>query len=495
MKVLWPFRGASIVLTFCSIFYFTPLAEAATTLLVKYKNAPSGSLRSQFSSHVSGSLKQFIHDPQSALVELDADANPQEVMEELRQDPAVEYVEEDAKIFAHSRPNDSRFPEQWALESSNANIGAEQAWDVITSSSSILIAIIDSGCNYNHEDLEENVWRNPGEVPHNGIDDDRDGYVDDYNGYDFQNNDSDPMDDFEHGSLVFGIIGAAGNNKMGISGINWSAKVMCLKVLDSAGNSTISKAVEAIQFAIAHKVKIINMSWGYVPSGSPSRALEDAMIRAQQNGILVVASAGNGSQGRGQNNDADVNNANYPSSYPQSNIISVSATDPSDQLTSFSNYGKKTVDIAAPGVSILSTHPLREYSLFTGTSAAAPHVSGAAALIWALNPNLGYAEIKRLILETGDGNADLSGKTLSGGRLNINNAIHASPAGGGSLLESAPRFPSEDTNSMSTSEVDANIAGQGGCSLSAKAHQTKPSYLFILVLGTVISLLPRFRLH
>lgn len=487
MKFLLPFCRANLVLVFSSILFSTSLANASTTLLIKYKKASSGNFRSHFSNNISGIQKPFLSDPQTSLFELDPNTNIQEAIEEIRKNPEVEYVEQDEVISAHSRPNDSHFSEQWALESNNSNIGAEKAWDVITNSTAILIAIVDSGCNYSHEDLKDNIWRNPSETPNNRVDDDRNGYVDDYNGYDFQNNDADPLDDFEHGSLVSGIIAASGNNDIGISGISWNSKIMCLKVLDSVGNSTISKAVEAIDFAIFHGAKVINMSWGYVPSASPSRTLEEAILRAQAAGVLVVASAGNGTQGFGYNNDENINLANYPSSYPQDNIIAVAATDPSDRLTAFSNYGARTVDLGAPGISILSTHPTRGYSFFTGTSAAAPHVSGTVALVWALNPNLHYSEIKRLVIETGDAMPTLSGKSLSGTRLNISNAINASPAAGGHLLESPSPLSDGNGNSISTNDDDSGISSQsGGCQLSVNSRQTNPAYLFILILGTLI---------
>ena len=283
--------------------------------------------------------------------------------------------------------------------------------------------------------------------------------------------------------MVFGIIGANGNNGKGISGINWNARIMCLKVLDSAGNSTISKAVSAINFAIAHNAKIINMSWGYTPHGDPSRTLEDAIRRAKDAGILVVASAGNGSgtSATGMNNDEDSQNSSYPSSYPEDNIIAVAATDSRDQLPFFSNYGANTVDLAAPGVEIFSTHPTHRYEYFTGTSAAAPHVTGAAALIWSLNPDLNYSEVKRLILETTDSQSSLSGKTLTGGRLNIGKAVEASPAAGGHLLESPSTLPSANQSSNANSSADSNISAQsGGCSFNKNSKQTHPVYILLL---------------
>ncbi len=486
MKCLRPFLRAGISFLFFSALLFPNLANSATDLIVKYKDS-STSLRSQILSHTKLKQKHILSKAQSELIEIDSDQNPEEVIQAIKQNTSVEYVERDEVIFAHSRPNDTYFSSQWALESNNTNIGAEKAWDVITNSNSLVIAIVDSGCDYTHEDLSANMWHNPNETSDNGADDDQNGYVDDYYGYDFQNNDASPTDDFEHGTLVAGIIAASGNNNMGISGISWNAQIMCLKVLDSNGNSTISKAVEAIDYAISHGAKIINMSWGYNPSGDPSRSLEEAIIRAQNAGLLVVASAGNGYQGGGHNNDENISTANYPSSYSQNNIIAVAATDASDQLASFSNYGAKTVDLGAPGVSILSTHPHREYSLFTGTSAAAPHVTGTLALVWAFNPNLNHSEIKRLVLESGDLIPSLSGKSLSGARLNIANAINASPAAGGHLLDSPSPFNAGNENTLSSADDDQTLSAQkGGCSLSVSSQQTHEHYLSFFLFSILL---------
>jgi subtilisin family serine protease len=418
-------------------------------------------------NEVSMSSHQYLPLTQTHVIEVSADADMENVAEQLRKDSAVNYVEIDVPIHAHEIPNDQFFNEQWPLVNNNANIGAEEAWNMNHSSENIVIATIDSGVDYSHEDLSVNLWKNPKEIPDNGIDDDGNGYVDDVMGYDFFNKDGLPYDDFGHGTEVFGIIGASGNNQKGVAGLNWNARIMSLKVLDSQGNSSISTAVEAIEYAIQQKANIINLSWGY--TGAPSQTLEQAIQKARDAGILIVASAGNSLTGSGVDNDKDATQANYPSSYPEDNIIAVAATDTSDQLANFSYYGVRSVDLGAPGVGIYSTSPQNGYEYFTGTSAAAPFVTGSAALVWAFNPSLNYSEVKRLILETTDPVSSLQGKTFTGGRLNIAKALSESPAGGGNLLNTEPR-----TFSTDLPPPQEAMGSSGGCSL--EPGSSKMSY-------------------
>jgi len=417
------------------------------------------------------------------------------VLKELKNDSAVAYAEFDAPIHAHTTPNDALFDLQWALLGGSTNIGAEEAWNVTSSAENILVAVIDSGCDEAHEDIQNNLWKNENEIPGNGVDDDGNGYVDDVNGYDFFNHDSDPADDYGHGTIVFGIIGAAGNNQVGVTGLAWNARILCLKVLDSQGDSSVSTAIEAIEYAIREGAKIINMSWGYSPGGAPSQGLREALQKAQGAGILVVTSAGNGSDSTGFDNDANPEMANYPSSYPEENIIAVAATTASDQMAVFSNYGAASVDLGAPGVNIYSTAMGNQYDSMTGTSASAPHVTGSAALVWALNPTLTYDQVKRLLLETTDANETLQGRTLTGGRLNVAKAVMASPAAGGHLLEGPP--PVYNT-SLSTAPLPNEGGGAGGCAFQPGSPSSKPNgntflsgILFLVFVGLRSFLRPR----
>jgi len=404
---------------------------------------------------------QYLPLTETHLVDVPEDAQAQVVAESLRQDRNVEVVEIDQTIRAHATPNDQYLNLQWPLVKTAPNIGAEQAWSFVHDTQNILIAIIDSGTDLSHPDLTENLWRNEGEIPGNGVDDDGDGYVDNVNGYDFFNRDPLPQDDFGHGTMVFGEIGAVGNNGQGVSGLSWTSRIMALKVLDSSGNSNISTAVEAIEFCIKKGVKIINMSWGYTPNGAPSQVLQQAIQKAGDAGILVITSAGNGNySGQGVDNDSNPNLANYPSSYPEDNIIAVAATNNNDDLAAFSNYGFNTVDLGAPGVAIYSTYMGNGYEYFTGTSAAAPYATAAAALVWAVNPSLSYADIKRLVLETTDPVNALQGKTLTGGRLNVARALQNSPAQGGTLLLGSSPLPAPDLSSQTG-------GSSGGCSLAS----------------------------
>ena len=238
------------------------------------------------------------------------------------------------------------------------------------------MAVIDSGIDYTHEDLAANMWQNPGEVPGNSIDDDGNGYIDDVPGIDTFNGDSDPIDDNDHGTHVAGIVGAVGDNNIGVVGVNWQVQMMALKFLDSGGVGSVEDAIEALDYVIDMKVnhginvKITNNSWG---GGAFSQALYDTVAAARDADILFIAAAGNANQ----DNDES---PHYPSSFDLSNVIAVSASDHNDAKASFSQWGSVSVDVAAPGADILSTTRSNTYSTFSGTSMATPHESGLAAV-------------------------------------------------------------------------------------------------------------------
>ncbi|OQW92586.1 MAG: hypothetical protein BWK78_01255 [Thiotrichaceae bacterium IS1] len=323
---------------------------------------------------------------------------------------AVEYIEPNYVLKADLTPNDPDFSKLWGLES----IGLIPTWDTINGSE-ILIAVIDSGIDYNHPDLAANMWTNPGEIPGNGIDDDGNGYIDDVYGFDFANGDGDPADDYFHGTHCAGTIAAVGNNGTGMVGVNWTAKLMALKFLDKSGFGDTAHAISAIHYAVQKGAKILSNSWG----GSGEKALKDAIRQAQEEkGVLFVAAAGNSTA----NTDMF---PHYPSSYDLDNIISVAAIDRNNALGTFSNYGPISVDLAAPGVDIYSTVPvsLGSYVSQEGTSMATPHVTGVAALVWAANPTFTYQQVKDRILSSVDPVPSLSGKTATGGKLNAYRAV------------------------------------------------------------------------
>ena len=333
----------------------------------------------------------------------------------------------------------------------DADIDAPEAWDLTTGSADVVLAVIDTGVDYTHPDLAGNMWTNPGEIAGDGIDNDSNGYVDDVYGWDFVNDDNDPMDGHDHGTHVAGTIGGVGDNSSGISGVNWDTEIMALKFLDDSGSGSTADAISAINYATMmkrdHGINVIasNNSWG---GGSYSSALWDAIETAGREGILFIAAASN----EGRNNDVV---PSYPSNYDSEYIVAVAATDRNDRLASFSNYGATTVDLGAPGVSIYSSVAGGGYAWFNGTSMAAPHVTGAAGLLAAYQPGATAGEIKEAILAGVDPIAGLAGKTVTGGRLNAFSALVAlgtfgprvmsvSPSGQGPPVEAIDIDFSED---------------------------------------------------
>ena len=333
--------------------------------------------------------------------------------------PHIEYMVPNRVFRAESVPDDPRFSDLWGLDNrgqdggrADSDIDAPEAWND-TTGEGVVVAVVDSGIDYTHPDLDGNVWVNTGETPDNGIDDDNNGYVDDYHGYDFVNEDGDPFDDYFHGTHVAGTIAAEANNGQGIAGVAPDAKVMAIKILDFDGFGTDFDVIQGVEYSILMGVRITNHSYGTLEL---SEAVREAFAAAEAAGQLVVTSAGND----GTDNDAE---PHYPSGFDFDNIISVAATDRLDQLADFSDYGAITVDLAAPGVEILSLFPDGEYGLLDGTSMAAPHVAGVAALLLAQDPTLSVEELRRLILEGVDPVEGLGGITVTGGRLNAANSV------------------------------------------------------------------------
>jgi subtilisin family serine protease len=371
-------------------------------------------------------------------IKIPKDWSVQETIYWYRFDPDVEYAEPNYIRRISLTPNDPNFDILWGLHNtgqlvngtsgtSDADINAPEAWETETGSSSFVIAVLDTGADWNHEDLSNNIWSNADEIPNNGIDDDNNGYIDDVRGWDFVpfNGDNDPSDDNDpvyHGTHVSGTIAAEGNNGIGITGVCWTASIMPLKILDESGLGFVSDIVEAIDYAVANGAKVINVSLSGTFFSTPEY---EAIERARDNGVLVVAAAGNsgdGFQSFGWNNDILLQ-ANYPASYDLENIIAVAATNQNDLLASFSNYGPVSVDVAAPGVNIYSTRAGNGYQYLGGTSMATPHVSGLAALIWSANSGLTYTQVKDKILNSVDVKPGLTGKILTWGRVNARNSF------------------------------------------------------------------------
>jgi subtilisin family serine protease len=315
--------------------------------------------------------------------------------------------------------------EQWALSNDGrdggkegADIGAMRAWATSTGSDDIVVAVLDSGVDYTHSDLVSNIWVRPATIDR--YEDRELGSIEDVHGYNAVEDSGDPMDENGHGTHCAGIIGAEGGNGIGISGVNWKVKIMPLKFMNKGGFGTTKDAIEAINYVIARKrdgvnVRVISASWG---STMRSRALEDVIRKAYEADILFVAASGNASA----NTDRS---PHFPAGYKLGNVISVAALSRNDELASFSNYGLKSVHIAAPGANILSTWPGDEYEEHSGTSMATPVVSGVAALVLSKRPKLSVDELRSLLLKSFDRIPSLNGKTSSGGRINAAKAVGA----------------------------------------------------------------------
>lgn len=379
------------------------------------------------------------------------DADPREVAAAYAAMPEVEYAEENEVIELEPgevsnavpseegsagpylvapgadlpTPNDPMFGDQWALSNrgqregkSLADISAALAWTKTRGTDRVVVAVLDSGVDYTHPDLLDNMWLRPGDIP--AYTDAQLGAVDDLHGFNAVDNLRDPMDQNGHGTHCAGIVGAVGNNRQGVAGVNWKVQIMPLKFMGPLGTGTTKDAIEAINYVIDRKragvpVRVISASWG---STRRSKALEDVIRKAGQEGILFVAASGNSTV------DTD-RRPHFPSSYKLSNVVAVAALNRRDELAGFSNWGRSSVHVAAPGAEILSTWLNGQYREASGTSMATPVVSGVAALILSLEPALSVDELKARLMNSVDRLDALSGKTASGGRVNAARAVGA----------------------------------------------------------------------
>ncbi|MDP2647666.1 MAG: S8 family serine peptidase [Candidatus Yanofskybacteria bacterium] len=391
--------------------------------------------------------------------------NIEALIQRIQRDPRVEYAEPNFILTTQVMPNDPSFSQLWGMNNtgqtggiSDSDIDAPEAWDS-TRDSNLIVGIIDTGIDYSHVDLAANIWINSGEIAGNGIDDDGNGYIDDIYGWDFVNNDNDPYDDNGHGTHVAGTIGARGNNGIGVAGVNWQVKLAALKFLNASGSGTTVNAVQAIQYANQMGFKVTNNSWG---GGAYSQVLYDAISAANGAGNIFVAAAGN----NGQNTDSS---PAYPASYNLPNIISVAVTDSSDNKASFSNYGAASVDLGAPGVDIYSTVPISGcvncdptgYKSLSGTSMAAPHVSGFAALLWSHISSASHLQVKDKILSSADLIESMEGITSSGGRLNIYNVFDNDVTPPAAIVDLSASSPTNNSIILSfTAAGDDGTLGQ-----------------------------------
>jgi subtilisin family serine protease len=365
-------------------------------IIVRYDASASPSVRRQLAAGVEARGVRKLRLPRTELVKLPAGANVEQTIAELEQQPGVLSAEPNLRVRALTTPDDSYFGSLWGLNNTgqrlkkdakmkaDADIDAPEAWDTFSGNGTVTVAVIDTGVDYTHPDLIGSV---------NG-------------GYDFADNDPDPMDEHYHGTHVAGTIGAHGNNGVGVTGVNWNVNILPIRVLDSDGGGTLESVVNGIAYAGQQGADVANMSIGYY---GHSPVVEDAINAAGS--TLFVAAAGNDTN----NDDGE---GMEPCTVNAPNMLCVAATNPSDKLAWFSNYGRRTVDVAAPGVDVLSTVPGAEYALLSGTSMATPHVAGIAALALGLNPSLTTEQLKQVVMKGVDKRPSLKKKCVTGGRAN-----------------------------------------------------------------------------
>ncbi len=410
-----------------------PNDHVADEVLVRFKTGIAETARNSARLTVAGTRRKTFRTLEGLeLIKLPSNLTARVAIEILQRHPDILYAEPNYILRTTNVPNDTRFSELWALSNfgqaggtAGADIEAVAAWDLSTGTSNTIIAVIDSGVDYNHPDLSPNMFRNTADCNSNGIDDDGNGYIDDCYGIDTANNDSNPMDDNNHGTHVAGTIGAVGNNNRGVVGINWDVRLLACKFVDSSGSGTTGDAIDCLEYVKIMKDRGYNIvatsnSWG---GGDYSQALFDAIEAQHQRGILFISAAGNGDFfGFGLDNDQT---SFYPCDYFLPNVICVASTTRTDSRSTFSNYGRRTVHIGAPGSDILSTIRNNSYSTLSGTSMATPHVSGVAALLKAQEPSRDWRAIKNLILAGGDNIASME-DTVSQKRLNARGALSCS---------------------------------------------------------------------
>jgi hypothetical protein len=431
-------KGFFSISIFCFVFFASNVYAKSSELdfkegelLVKFAPKSDGkqktvSEKDELLSKIKGGnvKHSFKLVPGLTLVQLPPDVNVKNALKEFKKSEDFIYFEPNYKFKVDNiDPNDDYFSYQWGLNNTgqtggaiDADIDAPEAWDIITDSN-IIVAVIDTGVNYGHPDLAENMWTDS-----NGL-----------HGYDFVNDDGDPNDDHFHGTHVAGIIGATGNNGTGVSGVCWNAKIMSLKFMNADGIGDTNDAINSIEYAVQNGAKILNASWG---SYDFSQSLKNTIDGADANGVLFIAASGN----EGLDNNGEYHH--YPASYNCNNIISVLATNDVNNIWYSSNYGLTSVDLGAPGEYIFSTTPIYPtpamtgrifiyYDVLSGTSMAAPYVSGACALVWAMNPSLTHYQVKDIILNNVDilpsldGTGDGMKKCVTGGRLNLHKALLA----------------------------------------------------------------------
>lgn len=399
----------------------------AGELLVRFAEGVSGAARATALAAAGGGTvtRTFKLVSGLAVVKLPEGMSMADALVNFNRTVGILYAQPNYLHQADRMPNDPLFPDYlWGMDNTgqtggtaDVDIDAPEAWESGVGGPSVTVAVIDTGVDYGHEDLAANMWRNPGEIPGNGIDDDGNGYVDDLYGYDFCNDDADPMDDHDHGTHCAGTIGAVGDNGLGVAGVCWNVRIMAMKFLDASGNGYTDAAISCMEYAVQMGARVLSNSWGGAPY---EQAMKDAIDAAWAADVLFVAAAGNS---YGNNNDTD---PHYPSSYESDNVIAVMSVDATGAMSEFSNFGPQSVDLAAPGSDIVSCWRGGGYVYMSGTSMAAPHVSGACALLLSLNSGASYQQVKNALMATTD--SSLPGMCVAGGLMNLADAVTYTPA-------------------------------------------------------------------
>lgn len=475
---------------------------APDRLLVRFKQSASRQQRAAVRRSLGAARARTYAVPGLELLSLPKDVSVADARASLEHNLAVAYAEPDYLFTTTYTPNDSQFGQLWGLNntgqtittpkgsftgSSDADIDAPEAWNVNPGGSAgVTVAVLDTGVDLTHPDLSQNIWSNPGETgggkETNGLDDDNNGYTDDWRGWDFIGADNDPSPVQSHGTHVSGTIAGRANNSVGVAGVAFNSKIMPLQAFQPDGSGAYSSdLIAGFEYAGKNGAKVLNGSFGGPAEG---QAFGDT-IRAFPNTLFVVA-AGN------SNYDNDNSSqASFPCAVTAPNLVCVAASDQNDGKASFSSYGATTVDLAAPGVNILSSVPGGTYEYMNGTSMATPHVAGAAALLFAVDPSASTAQVKRALLDTVDPLPAFAGKTVTGGRLNLASAVNkiAPPAAGtarlsinGSTLsyraasgQTNNLAIASDSSTVTVNDPGANIAAGAGCTQVSSTSATCPA--------------------